>query len=388
MYKNVLSIIIIMISMTPIVAIAGRHGIAREEASRIVNDRFAQFYRDEANRKQAEQRDMEQEILKAKDIEAAMLRELQNMDNQNKIKSADELEQSMQRELADLNHDAPDHTDHTNTAGANYMGHNGAADINPNRASAPSGDHTFFDLKSGSKENNPFLFLQDLHHAEPTKRAAGIKEVVDSLQSLPNTQKLSEEFTRDLAKISPEMAREFSAAYKASLTSTKSSQNTTNKDLSKSTKLDRSSNGSSNKGNDSKAKQGAVAVTNDQAIKNNTQEYFKLQDLNKSQTFNAVTNYSFSPNKLYQIYTSPHKVTVIVLDSGEKIVGNPICGDPVRWKISTMSNATGQHLTIQPLRSGITTSITVATNQGRLYLLEATSLTNNYMAVVRWNYAS
>ena len=53
-----------------------------------------------------------------------------------------------------------------------------------------------------------------------------------------------------------------------------------------------------------------------------------------------------------------------------------------------MSNATGQHLTIQPLRSGITTSITVATNQGRLYLLEATSLTNNYMAVVRWNYAS
>jgi type IV secretory pathway VirB9-like protein len=77
---------------------------------------------------------------------------------------------------------------------------------------------------------------------------------------------------------------------------------------------------------------------------------------------------------------------VIVLAPGEKMVGSPICGDLVRWKINMINAAGEQHLTIQPLKINITTSITIATNQGRLYLLEATSLKNNYMAVVRWNY--
>lgn len=375
MRKNILSIIVIMTVIIPSIAMAGRHSIARDEASRIVENRFAQFYRDEATRKQAEQRAMEQEILKAKDIEAAMLRELeQNMANQSKIKSADELEQNMQRELADLNND--------NDAAA-LTGND--AEVNHNIASHQ--DHTFFDLKAGSKENNPFLFLQDLHHASPTKRAAGIQEVVESLQSLPDHHKLSEEFARDLAKISPEMAREFSAAYKESLlgSKTKSFQNTPKEDLSKSTSLGTSS----DKNNDNKAKQEAVGVVDGKDLKKNIREHFKLQDHYKPQAFNAVTKYSFSPNKLYQIYTAPHKVTLIALAPGEKIVGAPICGDLVKWKINAINatgNIGGQHLTIQPLRADITTSITIATNQGRLYLLEATSLKNNYMAVVRWSY--
>ena len=362
------------------VAIAGRHGIARDEASRIVDNRFAQFYRDEAARKQAEQQAMDQEITKAKELEAAMLRELeQDAANQNKIKSADELEQSMQRELAALNHDTTSNIDHNDATGINHNRDNidhSAANVN----SASREDHTFFDVKSGSKENNPFLFLQDLHHADPLKRAAGIQEVLESLKSLPDNQKLSEEFIRDLTKISPAMAREFAAVYKASLTS--STKPTTKKDPSKSTKIDSSSD------DGSQSKQGLRTATDDRTIKNNNLGYFKLTEFNKNQTFNAITNYSFSSNKLYQIYASPHKVTVIVLAPGEKIVGSPICGDPVRWKINIINNnaenSGGNNLTIQPLRAGITTSITIATNQGRLYLLEATSLKNNYMAVVRW----
>lgn len=375
MYKNILLIIIIMTIITPAISFAGRHSIARDEASRIVENRFAQFYRDEAARKQVEQEAMEREILKAKDLEAAMLRELeQNMANHSKITSADELAQSMQQELADLNNDNDATIRNGDTADLNH-------------SSASGKDHTFFDLKAGSKENNPFLFLQDLYHANPAKRAAGIQEVIESLQSLPDHQKLSEEFARDLAKISTEMAQEFAAAYKESLlgSKNKSSKNVAKKEPSKSTKLD----GSRGKSTDNKAKQGVVDLADEKSINSNTKGYFKLPDLNKTQTFNAVTQYSFSPNKLYQIYTSPQKVTVIVLAPGEKIVGNPICGDLVKWKINTInatSDVGGQHLTIQPLRSGITTSITIATNQNRLYLLEATSLKNNYMAVVRWNY--
>ena len=106
MDKNIVSVIVIMTMLTPNIAIAGRHGIARDEATRIVNDRFAQFYRDEAARKQVEQTAMDREIIKAKELEAAMLRELeQNAANQNKIRSFDEIDQSMQRELADLNND-------------------------------------------------------------------------------------------------------------------------------------------------------------------------------------------------------------------------------------------------------------------------------------------
>lgn len=380
MYKNILPVIVIITMISSPVAIAGRHAIAREEASKIVDNRFAQFYRDEVERKKVELQAMDQEIIKAKELEAAMLRELeQDVANQNKIKSANELEQSMQRELAALNHDTHYHIDHKDVTAINHNRDNidhSAANVN----SVSREDHTFFDLKSGSKENNPFLFLQDLRHTDPLKRAAGIQEVLESLKSLPDNQKLSEEFIRDLRKISPSIAREFSAAYKASLTS--DIKPATKKDPSKSTKIDSSSD------DGRQSKQGLRTAADDRTIKNNNLGSCKLKKFNKNQTFNAITNYSFSPNKLYQIYASPHKVTVIVLAPGEKIVGSPICGDPVRWKINIINNnagnSGGNNFTIQPLRAGITTSITIATNQGRLYLLEATSLKNNYMAVVRW----
>ena len=383
MHKNILPIIVIITIIASPVAIAGRHGIAREEASRIVDNRFAQFYRDEAERKQAEQRAMDQEITKAKELEAAMLRELeQDAANQNKIKSADELEQSIQRELAALNHNTPYNIDHNDVAGINHNRDNidhSAANVN----SASREDHTFFDLKSGSKENNPFLFLQDLHHADPLQRAAGIQEVLESLNSLPDNQKLSEEFIRDLTKISPAMAREFSAAYKSSLANNKATTK-------KNSKRSAQSNNPSGNDNNSQSKEGTVVVADEYSLKHPNQEQFRLKEGKLNQTFNAVTNYSFSQNKLYQIYAAPHKVTVIVLAPGEKIVGHPICGDPVRWKLNTISDTSGNtrshHLTIQPLRAGITTSITIATNQGRIYLLEATSLKNNYMAIVRWSY--
>lgn len=380
---------------------------------------------------------------------------------------------------------------------------------------------TFFDVTSGTKESNPFLFLKGLEDALAEERAAGIKEV---LESLPDNQELITEFSKDLAKVSPSMATAFNNFYKtkdvklsiprsnnnsninAAYTRSNESQailtegetdtieninfrqsskganysniqvvptNTIhNKDnngliVSKENKdhsLLKSTNINNNKISDDRSqktadvtkncdvdfattKEGLIKNTidhinetsNNQTIEDNlfiaqeklakhkninninlddpvnnvanstkahnklnkqlTKHYNskeKLLNNNKSskqaQIFNAITTYNFVNNNLYKIYTAPHKVTTISFAANETIVGTPICGDTVRWKINMMVNKVGgvryQYLMIQPLSSGLTTSITIITNQGRLYVLEATSLANNYMAVVRWSDAA
>lgn len=415
-----------------------------------IENRFTKFYNDEAIRKQTEQDTMQLEIQKAKDAEAAMLKELeQSLVKQSNIQSADELEQRIQQQLGDVNDNNeystnPSASLHAKTGrsyqdnlfvnddggkayaplafanelkdkdfskraagikevvtslqglpGQQQLAQEFARDLNkisPEIAqqftasynesvntSTANGtraqDSTFFDLKYGNKENNPLLFLQDLQNADPTAKASGMTEVISGLKDLPDRDKLLQELTKDLAKLSPAMAKEFTDFY----------QNISSEDV----KLISDTTG---KKAEKSANQKDGNHNQPQITKNMSQTQYQLaskfQD-NLGKTFNAITNYHFSPDKLYQIYTSPHKVTVIVLAPGEKIIGAPICGDPVKWKIATIksSNHTvGQHLTIQPLRTGLTTSISIATNQGRLYLLEATSLPNNYMAVVRWGY--
>jgi hypothetical protein len=360
MYK---SLIIVICLMLPAIAVAGRHGIAREEAARIVDNRFAQFYRDEAARKQAEQIAMEQEIAKARDIEAAMLRDL-SASGSDRIISADELAERMQQS-PEFNF-----SESFNNANDPYHSRNFDSSSSSSKAAAAA-DSTFFDIKSGSKESNPFLFLQELQNSDHDQRSRGIKEVVASLMDLPDSPQLAEQFANDLAKISPLMAEQFLIEYKSQL-----------QDLKETTQSKKSTDPKNNPHqNKLQSKQTALRVK--------PSKINQLEQIKQGKAFNTITTYDFSSDKLYQIYAAPHKVTAIVLAPYEKITGTPICGDLTRWKISTIKvkDNPHQHIMIQPLRAGISTSITLATNQGRLYVLEATSLKNNYMAVVKWNYA-
>ncbi len=256
--------------------------------------------------------------------------------------------------------------------------------VNKEQSSA-SGHNTFFDATGNSKENNSLLFLQGLQDADAVQRSAGINEVVASLSNLPDSYKLAEEITNGLAKTSPSMAAEFMVAYKSNAKNPKLPNEGRSK---KDTKIKVGNNldlGNYNKQLLKKLVNRAIYPD----IRGH-KENFKVKHRNQSKTFNPITTYNFNPNKLYQIYTAPYKATAIVFAPGEKIIGTPVCGDLTRWKISTIWNAQGefrnQYLMIQPLKAGLTTSITVTTNQGRLYVLEATSLKNNYMAIVRWNY--
>lgn len=586
--------LLLIIICIPSIAIAGRHSIARGEATKIVNARFEEFYRNEARRKQEEQAAMEREIAKAKILASSMLAKPQQHHN-SKIITADELTKNMAMDinpniashvssatmaqditaankqnnplllLKSLEHSSPaakqaaiteilqsvqglpnseelitnfakDLANISPEMASQLTAQNVANNLknasrgslannlsNPNNTSKATSNTevsksllqlknleqatptartaaikqlindlqalpneellaitkdlanisptisaefatllnqaevkpannstTFFDIKSGTKETNPFLFLQSLEHATPEERAAGIQEVIDSL---PEDPELITEFSKDLNKIAPTIATELNDCYKVSANAIKLSL-PPNKGVTTSNAADNIANGialsaqekpeistanntllehkpglnspsraaitnkqllTSNNVNKAADKQittknlnninSAVdappgtsinnkLTVNEQLLSNKLKVRLTTQNnikfVKTANTFNAITTYNFTNNNLYKIYTAPYKVTTISFAPNE-IIANSICGDSVRWKINTIINKVGgvryQYLTVQPLRSDLTTSITITTNQGRLYVLEATSLANNYMAVVRWNYA-
>ena len=110
----------------------------------------------------------------------------------------------------------------------------------------------------------------------------------------------------------------------------------------------------------------------------------------EEQFLNATTVYDFIPGSVYQIYTAPHRVSMISFEPGEVIVAPPQSGDTVRWQINNILSGVGanvrQHLIIKPLRDGLTNNMIITTNKGRVYLLELISLKHSYMTEVNWNY--
>ncbi len=105
--------------------------------------------------------------------------------------------------------------------------------------------------------------------------------------------------------------------------------------------------------------------------------------------FNAVLQYAFEPGTLYQVYAAPMRVTDIVLQPGEKLVGQPASGDVVRWVLaigkSVESGLEQIHVYLKPTRPDLETNIAINTDR-RTYLLELHSYPETYMAAVKWRY--
>jgi len=106
--------------------------------------------------------------------------------------------------------------------------------------------------------------------------------------------------------------------------------------------------------------------------------------------FNAIIQYAFEPGTLYQVFTAPMRITDIVLEPGEKILGQPASGDVVRWVLAlgkSMENGAEQwHVYLKPTRPDLETNVAINTDR-RTYLLELHSYTDTYMAAVKWHYA-
>ncbi|CAL4869875.1 hypothetical protein MMA231_04167 (plasmid) [Asticcacaulis sp. MM231] len=106
---------------------------------------------------------------------------------------------------------------------------------------------------------------------------------------------------------------------------------------------------------------------------------------------NANQVYAYADNALFQVYTSVGKVTDIVLQPGERLVGaGPVAaGDTARWIIGDTESGTGDrkqvHILIKPTLSTLSTNLVVNTDR-RTYHIELTALRDTYMACVSWRY--
>lgn len=105
--------------------------------------------------------------------------------------------------------------------------------------------------------------------------------------------------------------------------------------------------------------------------------------------FNAIVQYAFEPGTLYQVFAAPTRITDVVLQPGEKILGQPASGDVVRWILAlgkSLDHGLEQwHVYLKPTRPDLQTNLAINTDR-RTYLLELHSYADTYMAAVTWHY--
>nr|WP_245836839.1 P-type conjugative transfer protein TrbG [Sphingopyxis indica] len=105
----------------------------------------------------------------------------------------------------------------------------------------------------------------------------------------------------------------------------------------------------------------------------------------------AIQKYAWEEGALFQVYTAPGRVTDIVLQDGEELVGpGPVAaGDTVRWIIGDTVGGNGAnrrvHILVKPTRPDIMTNIVINTSR-RTYHLELRATPATYMASVSWSY--
>jgi type IV secretion system protein TrbG len=103
---------------------------------------------------------------------------------------------------------------------------------------------------------------------------------------------------------------------------------------------------------------------------------------------NAIQVWPYADGALYQVYTSPGRVTVIALQQGEELV-TVSAGDTVRWIVGDTASGSGAtlrvNILVKPTRTGLKTNLVVTTNR-RTYLLELSSTPQAWMASVSWDY--
>jgi type IV secretion system protein VirB9 len=108
----------------------------------------------------------------------------------------------------------------------------------------------------------------------------------------------------------------------------------------------------------------------------------------KTGFLNSIQVWPYSPGALYQVYSSPGRVTDIALETGEELrdISAP---DTVRWIFGDTESGEGSnrriHIAVKPTRVGLKSNLAVYTSR-RTYFLELTSTAETWMASVSWEY--
>jgi type IV secretion system protein VirB9 len=103
---------------------------------------------------------------------------------------------------------------------------------------------------------------------------------------------------------------------------------------------------------------------------------------------NAIQVWPFTEGALYQVYTSPGRVTVIGLQAGESLVAVS-AGDTARWIVGDTTSGGGEgkqvQILVKPTRADLKTNLVITTDR-RIYLLDLVATTKTWMASVSWDY--
>jgi type IV secretion system protein VirB9 len=105
----------------------------------------------------------------------------------------------------------------------------------------------------------------------------------------------------------------------------------------------------------------------------------------------AAQTYPFGAGALYQVYTTPGRVTDIALEAGETLSGTgPVAaGDTTRWIIGDTRSGAGAdlrvHILVKPTAPDLRTNLVINTDR-RTYHVELRATASTYMALVAWRY--
>lgn len=103
---------------------------------------------------------------------------------------------------------------------------------------------------------------------------------------------------------------------------------------------------------------------------------------------NAMQVWPFSPAALYQVYTSPGRVTDLMLQAGEQLI-DISTPDPVRWIVGDTTSGSGAdqrvHIGVKPTRADLQSNLVIYTDR-RTYYIELKSQVDAWMAGVSWDY--
>lgn len=107
---------------------------------------------------------------------------------------------------------------------------------------------------------------------------------------------------------------------------------------------------------------------------------------------NAIQVFPFTEGALYQVYTTPGRVTDIALQEGEELVeqGAVAAGDTARWVIGDTVSGDGPrrrvHILVKPVRADLPVNTLVINTKRRTYHVELHPTDGTYMAAVSWDY--
>lgn len=104
---------------------------------------------------------------------------------------------------------------------------------------------------------------------------------------------------------------------------------------------------------------------------------------------NGAMIYKWEPSSLYQVYTTPLRITDVVFEKGE-VIKSITGGDTTRWQVVQSSSGSEfekiPHIIIKPYDANLNTNLVVMTDR-RTYHLEIHSLkSGDYMPSVQWKH--